>query len=296
MTKPAYKNVIRVANCFTIFLIIKILEDFLIVPKLGINIHGAFSCVVGFVAMLVYMRIYSKSFEDIGLWFSRRKVKKGVLVALLINVIAIVAVYPIEYLYRRSQGFTVVVTAYYEKASNSFSSGSTRFLIYICIAVAVSVIHALFYELAFRGLFMRLCTRTFSFSVTNILQASLYTIWFCISFLRVVAGGSSLNVYSMVMLLLFILVYEFTISIKLGLLKRASGSLWLCIFDHLIFGFVTDVIHFQCYSPAGNLIEENSYLRLIAYAFISLFVSYIYYNKRLGRQQPDEADTKAEKK
>lgn len=280
MTITEKKNMARVINCFAIFFVLRFVEEFFILPKLSFNTHSMFACTVGIVVLFIYLWSENKSFEGIGLIFSRRKIKKGFLNAVLLNIIPLVTVYPLAYLLLKSKYAYVRATLYFDSPRHSFSGGLKPFLLLIAAALVVAVVHAIFYELTFRGLLMRLCSKTFDFAKTNIIQASLYTLWFIISAVRV-AVFSENSLKSIAALFGFFLVYEFMVAIKLGLCKYASGALWICLFDHMAFCFIGDVLHFQASALNGRIAGGgHEYLVLVAYQAVSLLIAFIYFSKR----------------
>lgn len=276
------KNIIRVVNCFAFFFVLRFIEEFLILPNASVNTHSMLACVFGIIVLLFYLRSENKSVEKIGLIFSRNKIKKGFFNAVLLNAIPLVTVYPLMYYYLKSNYSYVRVTLYYDSAQNCYSNGVKVFLLYMFIGLIVSVVHSIFYELTFRGLLMHLSSKTFSFTVSNIIQASLYTFWFLISAVRVaVTSGEDYAPKSILVLIGFFVIYEFLVGIKLGLCKYASGALWVCLFDHLAFGFICDVLHFQASTTDGQLVTGYyNYVILICYQVISFIIACIYFTKK----------------
>lgn len=271
MTKNEQKNIIRVVNCFAIFFIIRILEEYLVAPKFG-RTFSLMSCVLGIIVLLIYLRMDNKPLEKIGLIHSNHKIKKGFLIAVLLNAVPLITVYPLAFLYFKSIDRYSVITAYFGSADNCYSNGVKTFALWICFGFAVSLIRAAFYELTFRGLLMKLCSKTFSFGVTNLIQSALYVLWFVIA----VAPDLDIKSVSSVVIVVLLILYSFMSAIKLGLCKYASGAVWLCFFDHLAFGFITDVLHLQI-TGSGLIQYYQSYLVLVAYQFVSLIIAFVYY-------------------
>lgn len=274
---------IRVINCFTFFFIVRFIEEFIIVPKSPFSTHSMVACIAGIAVLMIYLKMENKPFEKIGLIFSRHKIKKGFLTAVLLNIVPFAVVYPLTYLYLKNSYAYVRPTLYFDSAKYCYSNGAKAFVLLLLAGLVVSVFHAVFYELTFRGLLMQLCSKTFSFAKTNLIQAALYTFWFLISAARVAAlSNGAYTSKDIVVLIGFFIVYEFMIAVKLGLCRHGSGALWVCLFDHMAFSFIGDVVHFQISTAAGQLVSGySSYGLLIAYQAISFLIALIYYIKKM---------------
>ena len=117
------------------------------------------------------------------------------------------------------------------------------------------------------------------FAAVNTIQAALYTFWFLIPVIRVilfqrhaVSGRYNLTLF------VALLLYELLPASKLGLLRAATGSVWACIFDHIAFAFILDMIHIQ--STDANMkvqLDAGYFVRIITYQAIALLMVYIYY-------------------
>ena len=272
------KAMTRITQCFLLFLILRLVEELLIVPHF--NSWGLIACVGGFVILLFYIRFINKPLEQIGMIFSGHKMRKAIILAVILNLVPAVIVYALEYFRVSATPGHTVITVFYNSAQHAYSSaGFLKFAMWLAIGMLVNVIHAFFYEMAFRGLLITLGARSICFWKINLIQAGLYTFWFLIPVLRVIlyySGATSTK--QILTLLLVMLVYQMLISIKLGLLRFSTGSVWACIFDHFAFACVLDMIHVQhTASDMTVLLDQNYYLRIIGYQAISLLMVFIYY-------------------
>ncbi|MBQ7546217.1 MAG: hypothetical protein IJT41_04525 [Clostridia bacterium] len=75
-----------------------------------------------------------------------------------------------------------------------------------------------------------------------------------------------------------LLIYESLTAARLGLLRMATGAVWVCIFDHMAFGFIFDMIHIQTTDANMHVQLDGSYYApIIAYQAIALVMVFIYY-------------------
>ena len=292
------KVVRKTIYAFLMFLVIRLLEELLIIPHFNLNTKGLISCVAGIVILLVYIRFDNKALDEIGLLFSARKVGKGLLFAFVLNIVAAAVTFGWAYLTAKSSGFARL-TFYYDEVTHAYSAGFRTFLYWALFALVVALFHAIFYELSFRGLLLTIGSKTLPFGTVNALQAALYAVWFFIPILRVVVyQPAALDVKGFIKLAVFMIVYEFITAAKLGLMRKATGSLWVCIFDHIAFSFLLDMVHIQLTTKSMDVINDpNYYTQMLLYQGVSFCICYIYYivknKKTQERLQNASINTKA---
>ena len=272
----------RLLGCFGLFLVFRLIEELLIIPKY-VNSKGIVCCLGGLVVLLFYIRFVNKPLEDIGMIFSGHKVRKAVILTAVLNVIPAVLVFACEYFYySRKDGFAHF-SIFYDDPLRSYSeSGLQGLLIGFGISLGLAILHSFFYEMAFRGLLISLGSRSMPFSVVNAIQAALYTFWYLIPVARLLLFNP--GVYStdrIIALVVFSILYESVAAVKLGLLRKATGSVWICIFDHLAFSVILDMVHMQFSLPTGEVATDFSlYYRMFAYQAVALVITVIYYKKK----------------
>ena len=283
--EPVQSKAIRkTIYCFLMFFALRLIEELLFVPRLG-STKSFIACLGGLIILLIFIRFDNKSLDDIGVLFSGRKIGKGLGFAAAMNAVVAIAVFSTEiFQFKSYPGYSRLVL-YYESPDRSFSAGIKTFLAWMGLALLVALVHALFYEIAFRGLMITLASRALPFAAVNLLQAGLYTVWFLVPVLRILLfSAGTLSRRQIVTLFLFSIVYEFLTALKLGMLRKASGAVWVCIFDHIAFSFIIDVVHMQYTNEAGALLtDSNYYVRALAYQAIALLISVIYYQSKMKK-------------
>lgn len=283
MNAKKAKTVRKLTASFFLFLILRVVEELYIIPRLY-NTMGLVSCIGGLFILLLYIRLDNKPLETIGMLFSKHKFGKGLGIAAVLNAVPTLIVYPLAYLYFNDRHPNLAI--YYDQTENAYSlAGTKTFLFWVLFGLFVSLVHALFYEMAFRGLLLTLAARSFPFAAVNFMQAGLYTFWYLIPVLRIVlyAGGSYAR-KQLVVLVLFLLVYEMLTALKLGMLRRATGSIWVCIFDHVAFTYIFDMLHIQ---HDGNALSADytGYVVMLAYQAIAMLLTAVYYKKKIEKIQ-----------
>ena len=273
------KAVRKTIYAFLMFLAIRLVEELLIVARFHLNTKGLISCVAGIVILLVYIRFDNKALDEIGLLFSMKKIGKGFLFAFLLNAVAAAVTFAFAY-WKASQSGYARITFFYDDVANAYSAGLRTFLFWAGFALVVALFHAVFYELSFRGLFITIGSRTLTFGTVNALQSALYAVWFAIPILRIlIYQTSSMNADGYLKLTAFMIAYEFITAAKLGLLRRTTGSLWVCIFDHVAFSFLLDMVHVQLTTSAPTvrvLNDPNYYAQMLLYQVLSLVICFVW--------------------
>lgn len=292
------KALSRIIQCFSLFLVLRLVEELLIIPRY-VNSKGLVACIGGFAILLFYIRFINKPLEEIGMIFSGHKVRKGIILAFLFNLIPTAIVFALEYRRLSMKDGNTVISIFYDSVKHSYSAaGFTGFLLWAGIGLLIAVVHAFFYEMTFRGLLITLGQRSLHFWAVNTIQAALYTFWYLIPVLRVLLYYS--GVYSMKrILILFVvtLIYEILTAVKLGLLRSSTGSVWACIFDHIAFAYIIDMIHVQFTAADMTVqLDEKYYTRIIAYQLVSLLMVTVYYfiKKKKIREMQREREMQLE--
>ena len=268
----------RISQCFLLFLVLRIVEELLVIPRF--DTRGMIACVGGVVILLVYIRFINEPLETIGMIFSGHKVRKGIILAAILNIVPAAIVFTLEYFRISRTPVHTAITVFFKSEQYAYSSaGFPKFAMWLAIGILVDVIHAFFYETAFRGLLITLGSRSMRFWKINLIQSGLYTFWFLFPVLRVILYYSSAySAKQTLTLFLVMLVYQMLISVKLGLLRAATGSVWACIFDHIAFGSILDMIHIQTTDAKMEVqLDGGYYARIIAYQAIALLMVCIYY-------------------
>ena len=286
------KTLSRITRCFLLFLILRLVEELLIIPRY-VNSWGLIACVGGLVILLIYIRFINKPLEEIGIQFSEHKMRKALAIAVILNVVPAVIVYAVDYLRTAAKPGQTAFSFFYHSSEYAYANAGLRiFLMWLAIGVAISVIYAFFYEMTFRGLLITLGLRSLHFWQANLIQSCLYTIWFLIPVVRVIAYDSDkYSTKQILALFAVMLVYEMICAFKLGLLRYSTGSIWACIFDHFLFACILEMLHVQHTSADMTVqLDQNYYLRMLCYQAISLLIvlGYYLYKKPKIREQLKE--------
>lgn len=279
------KTMQKTVGAFLLFLVLKIVEELVVIPKYGIDSMGLISCLGGLLILFIYIRMDNKPLEVIGMLFSTHKFGKGLGLAFVLNLVPMGLVYGLEYSrYSAMEGATSFGLFYKNVGHSLVQTEMKMFLFWCAFGLFISLLHAVFYEMSFRGLLLTLAARSFPFGAVNAIQAVLYTFWYMFPVFRILLFD--LNKYSkerIIILAVVMITYQMVTAVKLGLLRRATGSIWVCIFDHLMFAYIMDMIHIQYTTSTGTFTDGSQYVRMIGYQVISLVMALIYYRRKMKK-------------
>ena len=139
-------------------------------------------------------------------------------------------------------------------------------------------------ESLFRGILMKMGKAKFGFWQTTVIVSIFYSIWYLIIPLSKVTNGY--KPLQLLSLCVFYLIFEFFVSIKWCMCLRATGSIWLSVFDHFIFTTAVSLIRVVNLEPGViNNIDSMRNYRLIVIQLISFVFCYLYYRKKMRRKE-----------
>lgn len=269
------RKLMGILNVFFVFFFVRCLEYYVFVPKTGFNSHGVITSALGMAIMFFYLYIVNGNLQAVGLISNYRKLFKWLGIGAVLSIVPIILVMLTEALSYVSSSTDFALSLYsfgYKKAS----SGNGVWLAAISICLITSIVKVTLFESLYRGYILVSLRKIMSFRSSNIIQSVLYTLWFLIIPLRyLIWNTQNYSGTEILKLVLFYIVFEFMAAFKWGLLTRASGALWVALFDHIIFDFFSETIHLVI-----NGIDQNRLLRLFLIQLVSFAMTLVYYYYR----------------
>ncbi|MCR5484039.1 MAG: hypothetical protein K6F09_00445 [Clostridiales bacterium] len=146
--------------------------------------------------------------------------------------------------------------------------GLYPYLGWMALGVAICFLHTIFNEFFFRGLlFMHYDREVYSFAKVNLIQASLYTLWMVGTIvLSLALTGSAYPLELRIKIILLSLVGEFITGLKLGILRRVTGSLWGPLTDF----FIIHVFNTMWHVWNSETTQLSRFERMVAISIITL--------------------------
>ena len=283
------KQKLSILNIFLIFLFVRCIEYYILMPYLNISSHGFISCAMGVTVMFFYQKLVFGNLKSLGLGFNPMRMSKWIGLGVLFSVCPFLIISLVEFISYRIIG-TPFVFRVFAYGYTIGVHGAGAWLTAIIFCAFISVVKDTLFEALYRGLILTKLRTLYSFNMSNILQSALYSIWFLIIPVRYfIWNEPNFETKYIIKLCLFYLVFEFMCAFKWGLIARASGAVWVSLIDHIIFDFLTESLHFIKYQG-----DENWYLRIFMIQVVSFCFAVVYNfyrkKKRPGLFKQSRAD------
>ena len=165
--------------------------------------------------------------------------------------------------------------------SNDFVSVGIGFIILF------NVFNAWMEEGLFRGLFVRILQRKYTFAKAILASALLFGLWHLAMPLRAFLDGK-LSLSGMLLLSVSYVLFSFVAGIKLSLLYKATGSLWPGLAEHFLTNIIINLIHVDSAQGYDNLRSIRIALaQLLSLVFVYMIFTYM---KRRDKSKVAQSD------
>ncbi len=276
------KTLSKMLNVFLFCMIVNVVEYFVLINYLGIPTKGAIGKLLGTLIILGYMYTARLKPHNVGLSTNPRAIASGVRNAFIFNL-AIIPAYIIEYIILTiTKGKNVIIRLYAYDAAFS-DVGPVYFIANILLLLVISVLSVVMLEVLFRGILMKMGKGKFGFWQTAIIVSVFYSIWYIVVPLSKLTAGY--KPHQIASLCIFYLIFEFVLSLKWCMCARATGSIWLGLFDHLIFNISVNLLHII--NATDTTIATDSYrnYRLILIQIVSFVICFSYYKMKMRKKE-----------
>ena len=276
------KTLSKMLNVFLFCLIANGVEYFFLINYLGIPTKGVVSKIAGILIILGYMYSARLKPANVGLSTNPKAIIGAIKNAAIFNL-AIIPAYIIEYIYLLIKGTDPIIRIFAYTASYS-QVGAVYYIANILLLLIINTVSIVMLEVLFRGILMKMGKGKFGFWQTATIISVFYSLWYLIVPLSKVTAGYKPS--QITVLCIFYLVFEFFLSIKWCMCTRATGSIWLALFDHLFFNILVAMIHvIETQEGLTNYIDVNRNYRLIIIQIISFALCFVYYKKKMRKKE-----------
>ena len=276
------KTLNKMLNVFLICLIVNAVEYFVLINYFGIPTKGVVGKILGLLVIMGYMYTARLKPRNVGFSTNPKAIIGAIRNALVFNL-AIIPAYIIEYFYLVLNGGQPIIRVFAYQAALS-KVGPLYFIANILLLLIINTVSAIMLEVLFRGILIKMGKGKFGFWQTAVIVSAFYSIWYLIIPLSKVSAGYSFG--QLISLCVFYLLFEFFVSIKWCMCTRASGSVWLALFDHLFFNVLVELIHVLDTTPGlSNYIDVNRNYRLIIIQVISFAFCFSYYKMKMRKKE-----------
>lgn len=227
---------------------------------IGENIIHKICCIVVFLIVAGLLKI---SLKDFG--FRLKGLGRSMLYGLLLGISTFSISYFVEYVVLACMGKNPRLSFYI----TNFSFSETNVLGFSTVAVVVclagNIVNVVAEEGLFRGLYIQLAKKKYSFKKANLIQAILFGVWHINNVYVAVLDGSMTIPVAIFMAvgyisLAAILAYEW------GLCIMLTGTIWVGMTEHLFNNFISNSLHMVTVTGA----DELQIIRIVLSNILSL--------------------------
>ena len=265
--------------CMIIFMLclsVRFVEYFLIeTDKTAIG-ENVLHKVVGIILLALVLKKVNLTWGDIG--FQKNGLVSGILKGLLLGTVCFAVSFGLELAISVLQGNPAHLEIYISSFTLTGSQIKNTDFVFFLLCVLFNVINVWMEEGVFRGLFLKMLSKTKPFMQANFIAAFLFGIWHIVMPIRSYVNGE-MSFAAMVLMGIGYIILAGIMGIKWGLLYHITGNLWAGLGDHLFNNTVaTNMLHVVSLKGA----DELQIVRIMAAQIISFaFVIAIYYCKIL---------------
>lgn len=276
------KTLNKMLNVFLICLIVNAVEYFVLINYFGIPTKGVVGKILGLLVIMGYMYTARLKPRNIGFSTNSRAIVGAIRNAMFFNL-SVIPAYIIEYFYIALNGHKPMIRIFAYQAALS-DVGPLYFIANILLLLIINTVSIIMLEVLFRGILIKMGKGKFGFWQTAVIVSAFYSIWYLIIPLSKLSSGHSFR--QLLSLCVFYLAFEFFVSLKWCMCTRASGSVWLALFDHLFFNVLVELIHVLDNTPGlTNYIDVNRNYRLIIIQVISFAFCFSYYKMKMRKKE-----------
>ena len=259
---------------FTFCLSVRFVEYFLIeTDKTAIG-ENVLHKVVGIILLALVLKKVNLTWGDIG--FQKNGLVSGILKGLLLGTVCFAISFGLELAISVLQGNPAHLEIYISSFSLTGSQIKNTDFVFFLLCVLFNIVNVWMEEGVFRGLFLKMLSKTKPFMQSNFIAAFLFGIWHIVMPIRSYVNGE-MSFAAMVLMGIGYIILAGIMGIKWGLLYRITGNLWAGLGDHLFNNTIaTNMLHVVSQNGA----DELQIVRIMAAQIISfVIVLMVYYYK-----------------
>lgn len=246
------------------------------------ELFGIIACVA--LTLVTDFSIRKNCFSPVGMWFD---IGFGV----LISFVPLMADYTAELLYFKIVDYTGIGFRFHTPNWHLFEGTIGMKVVAVLIFFTVIAIKVLFDEVFFRGYMITQISEKYRYPITNVIQATAYTLTSIPEILFAFYIGTYKEMEPALIWFTVgsILVNKFFSGVKWGVLYRANANVWSSIVDHFITDvFLSSVMLSSEYLPPLWIAINTSCVQLCS-CFITMM--YFYRKDRFNRELAEEIET-----
>ena len=233
----------------------------------------------GIFLLVLILRYYSAGFGDIG--FTARRAGRFILYGLLLGAAVFFVAYGAEYALQMQKGQNPQLELYVSSFTVTGNSGNRVGLIIFAICIIGNIINVIMEEGVFRGVFIKLGEKKYSFLMTALLSSALFGFWHVTAPARSFWDGE-ISAQIAVITALMLVIPAGLMGFKLCMLTKITGSLWMPMADHFFNNMIVNILHIAADTGSDQFLT----LRItVAQSLSFLIVLFLFFKTGARRKK-----------
>ncbi len=205
---------------------------------------------IGIGVLFIALKLLSMSASEIG--FQTKDVLKNTLYGLLLGLGVYLLAYGVEFAMQSMSGNSPSLQWYVSSYSIDGNLGNQTGVLFFAMCIVGNIINVVMEEGIFRGLFLKLAEKKYSFLVAVIISSVLFGFWHIAAPLRSFLDAERSLPGTLMMMLMLVATTGIT-GAKFCLLAKISCSLWLPMADHFVNNTIINTLHIVTASGADEM-------------------------------------------
>lgn len=233
----------------------------------------------GIMILILLLRYFSLSWSSVG--FAGNSALKNTLYGVFLGAAVFLIAYGAEFLLQQLNGNNPSLQIYVTSYGINGNQGRQTGLLFLAFCLLGNIINVIMEEGIFRGLFIRIMEKRYSFLKAVFFSSVLFGIWHIAAPLRSLLDGE-ISGAGMMMSALMLIVTTGITGAKFCLLTKITGSLWMPMADHFFNNTIINLLHITTSSGA----DELQVIRISIAQTVSFLIVLFIYIKSRANQKP----------
>lgn len=269
-----------ILTVYLLCFVFRLIEYFLLRTDQSLMGEAFIHKLLGIAVLLITLKWLGISAREIG--FVKKGALSGISKGLIFGVCVFFIAYAIEAAILASQGKLEALRLYVSAYAVDANVGNQTAFIFFLICIVGNVINVLMEEGVFRGLFLFVCERKYSFVLSAIITSCLFGLWHIVGPIRNYCDGLS-SAAGLTANILMLVITSSLVGFKLCLMRKLTGNLYMPMGDHFVNNTVVNMLH--VISSGGA--DELMFVRITIAQALSFTLVLIWYLRSVRKSKAD---------
>ena len=265
---------------FTIYLlcfVFRLFEYFILRTDQTVLGEALVHKLIGIAILFISMKLLQFNLREIG--YVKERAFKNLLMGLAFGIAVFTIAYAVEILLVIAQGNFDSLKVYVSTYAVDKNVGRQTAMIFFLICIFGNIINVVMEEGIFRGIFMTILQKKYSFIVSAIISEILFGLWHMVGPIRNYFDGIS-SMEGTIANIIMLVVTSGLVGFKFALLTKMTGNLYMGLGDHFVNNTIVNILHVVSNTGA----DELMFVRITIAQSISCIFVFLFYIKKYLRK------------